>query len=189
MESRSRTALEELLAHGAWARRLAHSLVGEAAAADDLVQEAWRAALERPPALDRPVRPWLGRVLTNLARQRARGAGRQAARERAAARDESLPGPDELAERLDSQRALTEELAALAEPFRTTVLLCYFEDLEPSEIARRQSLPRGHRALAAEARARPAARAAGSALRRSAAVGALARAAGAADGARGFRSA
>ena len=80
MESRSRTALEGLLAHGAWARRLAHSLVGEAAAADDLVQEAWRAALERPPALDRPVRPWLGRVLTNLARHRARGAvgGRRA---------------------------------------------------------------------------------------------------------------
>jgi RNA polymerase sigma factor (sigma-70 family) len=143
MESRSRTALEELLAQGAWARRLAHSLVGEAAAADDLVQEAWRAALERPPALDRPVRPWLGRVLTNLARHRARGAGRRAARERAAARDESLPGPDELAERLDSQRALTEELGALAEPFRTTVLLCYFEDLEPSEIARRQNLPAG----------------------------------------------
>ena len=143
MESRSRTALEELLAHGAWARRLAHSLVGEAAAADDLVQEAWRAALERPPALDRPVRPWLGRVLTNLARHRARGAGRRTARERAVARDEGLPGPDELVERLDSQRALTEELAALAEPFRTTVLLCYFEDLEPSEIARRQNLPAG----------------------------------------------
>ena len=143
MESRSRTALEELLAHGAWARRLAHSLVGEAAAADDLVQEAWRAALERPPALDRPVRPWLGRVLTNLARHRARGAGRQAARERAVARDESLPGPDELVERLDSQRALIEELAALSEPLRSTVLLRYFEDLEPSEIARRQNLPAG----------------------------------------------
>ena len=61
-----------LLAHAAWLRRLARSLVGDGAAADDLVQETWVAALRRPPAEDRPVRPWLRRVLENAARFRWR---------------------------------------------------------------------------------------------------------------------
>lgn len=134
---------EELLAQSAWVRRLAHSLVGEAAAADDVVQETWKAALAHPPAGDRPLRPWLARVVANFARQRARSDGRRGARERDAARAEALPGPDELVERLDSQRALAEELAQLAEPQRSTLLLRYFEDLEPSEIARRQGIPAG----------------------------------------------
>jgi RNA polymerase sigma-70 factor (ECF subfamily) len=144
MESRGTPARpEEFLAQSAWARRLAHSLVGEAAAADDVVQETWMAALERPPDGERPLRPWLARVIANFARQRARSGSRRDARERSAARPEALPGPDELVERLDSQRALAEELGRLAEPQRSTVLLRYFEDLEPSEIARRQGIPAG----------------------------------------------
>jgi RNA polymerase sigma factor (sigma-70 family) len=134
---------ERLLEHAAWARRLARELVTDAAAADDVLQDAWLAASRTPPPADRPARPWLGKVLRNFARQRARSEGRRAQRESASARAERLPGPDELAERLDSQRALTEELAQLAEPFRSTVLLRFFEDLEPSEIARRQGLPAG----------------------------------------------
>lgn len=134
---------EQLLAQSTWVRRLAHSLVGEAAAADDVVQETWKAALEHPPADDRPLRPWLARVVANFARQRARSGARRDARERDTARPEALPGPDELIERLDSQRALAEELARLTEPQRSTLLLRYFEDLEPSEIARRQGIPAG----------------------------------------------
>ena len=72
MESRGTPARpEELLAQSAWARRLAHSLVGEAAAADDVVQETWTAALERPPDGERPLRPWLARVIGNFARERS----------------------------------------------------------------------------------------------------------------------
>jgi RNA polymerase sigma-70 factor (ECF subfamily) len=144
MESRgSALGPERLLEHAAWARRLARELVADAAAADDVVQEAWLAATRKPPSEDRPLRQWLGRVLRNAARQRSRSERRRAAREHVSARSEALPGPDELVERLDSQRALAEELAKLDEPFRSTVLLRFFEDLEPSEIARRQGLPSG----------------------------------------------
>ena len=42
--------VDDLLAHAAWARRLARTLVGEGDS-DDLVQETWMAALrERPDA-------------------------------------------------------------------------------------------------------------------------------------------
>jgi RNA polymerase sigma factor (sigma-70 family) len=144
MEMRSNPAgPEQLLEHAAWARRLAGTLVRDAAAADDLVQQAWLAALLRPPAAGRPLRPWLGQVLRNFARQGRRATGRRAERENLAPAPTALPGPEEWIERLDSQRALTEELALLDEPLRSTVLLRYFEDLEPSEIARRQGLPAG----------------------------------------------
>jgi len=79
-----------------WA--LAYRITGVAAEADDVVQDTFRRAIERPPAdLSRPWRPWLARVATNLAvdtlrrRMRERYSGPW------------LPGPvetDELGERL-----------------------------------------------------------------------------------------
>ena len=47
---------QELLSHQSFLRRLAIDLVGEDA--DDLVQEVWRRALERPPHHGRPA-AWL----------------------------------------------------------------------------------------------------------------------------------
>ncbi len=136
-----KTILDQLLRHSAWARRLAQALVRDAAQADDLVQEVWLAALRRPPAADKPARPWLAKVMRNALRQHDRADARRDAREALRQQPLPLPSPDELSERLDTQRALTEELAKLEEPYRSTVLLCYFEDLDPSEIARQQSLP------------------------------------------------
>ena len=45
----NRLRAEDLRAHAAWLRRLAGALVAESAAADDLVQETWLAALEQRP--------------------------------------------------------------------------------------------------------------------------------------------
>ncbi len=42
--------IEALLAEREWVRHLARTLARDESAADDLEQEAWRAALERPPA-------------------------------------------------------------------------------------------------------------------------------------------
>ncbi len=131
---------DELHRHAAWARKLARALVGDPAQADDLLQETWLAALRHPPASDRPSRPWLGRVMRNALRQDRRGASRRSARELSRPEPPALPGPDELVQRLETQRALTEELAALEEPYRSTLLLCFFEDLAPAEIARRHGL-------------------------------------------------
>ena len=65
---------DELLDHLDWARALARTLVRDEATAEDLVQDAFAAALRRPPTERGKLRGWLGRVLGNAARQRARGA-------------------------------------------------------------------------------------------------------------------
>jgi len=137
---------EELLAHSRWLGRLAASLTADAAAAEDLVQDTWIVALERPPRSRAGLRAWLARVLRNLASDRRRGEGRRERREaghaaRGAGRE--VPATDELVERLETQRVLAGELQRLEEPYRTTVLLVCCEGLAPSEVARSQGVPAG----------------------------------------------
>ena len=131
---------EELLEHAAWAHSLARQLVGESAA-EDLVQETWLAALRRPPRSDRPLRPWLGTVLGNFARQRSRGRGRRARREAEAAREEAGPSVEELTLKVESQKLLMEALLELEPSLREVLLLRFFEELSAAEIARRQGVP------------------------------------------------
>src|SRR5688572_18901231 len=91
--------LDALLAHAGWARKLAARLVHDAAGADDLAQDAWVAALERPPAPGRPLRRWLAAVMRNLARESRRARARREVRERAAAPAEPVDSAAELAVR------------------------------------------------------------------------------------------
>jgi len=126
---------EELLQHAPWAHRLACSLVGESAAAD-LVQDTWLRALRRPPRGDRPLRPWLGTVLGNLARDRARGRSRRQAREELGSRSEAVPSAAELTERTESQRLLMEALLLLEPDLRRLVLLRFVEERSAAQIAR-----------------------------------------------------
>src|SRR6185436_7564095 len=51
--------------------------------------------------------------------------------------------PDVYVERLETEQRLSRELAALEEPFRSVLMLRYYEDLEPAEIAARLALPGG----------------------------------------------
>jgi len=129
--------LEALLAESAWLRRLATSLVRDPAAAEDLVQETWLAALKNPPTADRPLRPWLRTVLENFVRMRARGEQARTTRERREAREEATQGEVELVERVEEQRFLAREVLKLEEPFRSTLVLRYYEGLSSIQIAER----------------------------------------------------
>lgn len=142
MSDRAHPLTDDLVqAQAIWVRRLAVSLVRDPSTADDVAQEAWLAALRRPPDPGRSAKPWFERVVHNAVRQLARGTVRRARREEIAAREESLPSSHELVERLDVQRRVAEVVAGLEDPYRTVILLRFYEDLEPSEIARRQDLP------------------------------------------------
>jgi RNA polymerase sigma-70 factor (ECF subfamily) len=138
-----------LLEHTAWLRRLAMSLVRDAAAADDLVQDTWVAALRQPPNSDRPLRPWLRRVIENAARFRWRGDKNRAAREEravvgvTAGGGDATPSSEELLARHETQRLLARLVGELDEPYRSTILLRYAEGLEPTEIADRLGVPAG----------------------------------------------
>jgi RNA polymerase sigma-70 factor (ECF subfamily) len=133
--------IEVLLGHTAWARRLAAGIVTEAASAEDAVQNAWVAALLHPPRHARNLRSWLAFLVRNAVRQEARGESRRRQREREVARPERLPAAGDAIERAELHRRLVEAVLALPESCRSVVVLAYFDDLAPREIARRLGMP------------------------------------------------
>jgi RNA polymerase sigma-70 factor (ECF subfamily) len=133
----------ELLARSGWVRRLARSIVHDAAAADDLVQEACMSALRDSPAQDRALIPWVSTVLRNRARKQRLADLRRGARERAAGERPTVVSPEELASRVEMQRTLVTLVMELAEPSREVVLLRYFEGLTPAEIGVALGVPAG----------------------------------------------
>ena len=144
MDPVSATNPETLLEHAAWVRRLARGLVADAHGAAELEQETWLAALTHTPDAGAEAgwgRGWLARVATNLAHRSRRARARAAEREEHAARHEAQPSASELVERADLTRVLVAHVVALDEPYRSTLLLRYFEELSPSEIARREGIP------------------------------------------------
>lgn len=132
---------DELPAQGAWVRKLARGLVRDEASANDVAQETALAALRRPDAGSAPLRPWLARVARNFARRGWREASRRAARERAVARPEALPGADEAAERLEILGALVQELGALDPALQRVLLRRYFDGWSAARIARESDEP------------------------------------------------
>lgn len=136
--------LDELMSELAWLRRLAGALVRDDSDAKDLVQDTWLVAAQRAPTDARPLRPWLSRVALNLVRMRSRAGKRRRAREAAVELyAEHSPTPAELVSRVEAQRIVVTEVMRLAEPYRTTVLLHFFQDLSGAEIARRTGTPEG----------------------------------------------
>ena len=144
--------LPRVAAQAAWVRRLAVALAHDVHAGEDIAQDALLAASRGHGIAD--LRAWLAGTVRNLARLRLRGDDRRSRREREVARAESVDDPALAFERLELQEALLGAVRELSEPYRTTVLLRWFEELELEEIARRTGTPvrtvqtRLHRALA-----------------------------------------
>lgn len=132
---------QSLLAHAAWVHRLAHSLVADPNAADDLAQDTWLAVLQHPPRHGENPQGWLATVLENLRRQSKRGEMRRSARERHVARTEAQPDTLDVLARAGMHRELVEAVMTLREPFRTTVLLRFFDELPPRRIAAELDIP------------------------------------------------
>jgi len=140
MDGARELRMDELLAHAGWVRSLAAALVGDAASAEDLVQDTWLAALHRPPPPDVPPRPWLARIVRNLARNRWRGEERRKRREIDAARLDEFASAGESAAELEMHRELVDALSEIDEPFRTTILRRYFHACSSAEIARAERI-------------------------------------------------
>jgi len=131
---------QALLLHAAWIRRLAGRLVA-GSLADDVAQETLLAACAKPPHEGAELRGWLGTVARRIAsRLRWREAQRRL-REEAAARREALAPTDELVARAALERSLVDAVLALDEPWRTTVLMRWFDGRPPRAIARELGVP------------------------------------------------
>jgi RNA polymerase sigma-70 factor (ECF subfamily) len=131
--------LEELLAHRAWVRRVARALVLDESRADDLEQEAWLRALEGPAV--RSPKAWLGTVLRNAASNLRRGEMRRRDHEASTPPGSPPPMPAELLERAEVVERVARAVRKMEEPHQTVILLRYFEDLTPPEIAARLGDP------------------------------------------------
>ena len=121
--------LEGLLAQTRWVQALARRLTS-GSDADDLAQEAWVRALERPPRDERARGAWFRRVLVNLKREGARREVRRHERDQGAARELRHESSD-VVERAELSRRLVQRVLELDEPYRATVLARYFDGLSP----------------------------------------------------------
>jgi RNA polymerase sigma factor (sigma-70 family) len=131
---------EVLVRRTAWLDSLARELVNDPHHAQDVVQDAWLAALQHRASIGQ-LGPWLAQVVRHLAsRQRNREAGR-AQRESAAARGESEPSTLDIVVRVQQQHRVVAAVLALDEPYRATVLMRFFDALPPRAIAERMGVP------------------------------------------------
>ena len=131
---------EALLSHDRWLRALVARLV-DPDRVDDVVQETWIQAFSRPPASASALRSWLATVARNFARRIHRTGLRRQQREERAATPEAQPATAELVQRVEAQRQVAKLVLELAEPYRTTVLLRYFDELSTAQIATRMGVP------------------------------------------------
>ena len=139
-------AVEELFArHWRPAYRAALLVTGDAAAAEDITQEAFLAALRALPRFDlrRPLRPWLHRIVVNRAIDWSR-----ARTHRGEVSAETVG--EEVAESGGGQgpgRGLGEDvmdaLHRLGPEQRAVIVLRYVLELTPGEIGDLLELPRG----------------------------------------------
>lgn len=138
----SEADLEQLFRrHWPRAYRAAFLIVHDHAAAEDIAQEAFVAAIRRLDRFDRrrPFAPWLGAIVANRAIDWVRA--------RAARREIAGSGPEPAAAFEPPVGRYSEEvlaaLAALSLEHRAVVVMRYVLEYTPGEIARALELPRG----------------------------------------------
>jgi RNA polymerase sigma-70 factor (ECF subfamily) len=139
----SASDLEALFrAHWPRAYRAAYLVVHDGAAAEDIAQEAFLAAVRSLDRFDRrrPFGPWLHRIVVNRAIDwtRARTLRREVGAETVA---ESPAQADPPARRYSEGVAAA--LAALSPEHRAVIVLRYVLEYTPGEIAELLDLPRG----------------------------------------------
>lgn len=144
MSSSADPRLETLAEHAEGVRRLARQLVADPDRAEDVAQETLLLAVARwPLRAVRDIGSWLRGVVRNKAREAARAEGRRQRHEGDAtlvARREA-PDPSDVAARVEASERVLALLRGLAPAYRDVLWMRHFEDLTPTEIARRLGLP------------------------------------------------
>jgi RNA polymerase sigma-70 factor, ECF subfamily len=148
LQRRDERAVAALLdAYWTPAYRVALGVCADAAAAEDVAHEGLVRAVQGIESFHEgaSLRPWILRIVANLARNRERANSRRDARERAVARPEREEGRDPAAE-----AALREEvscvralLAQLPTQLRETLSLRYLDELSLNEVAGALGCPAG----------------------------------------------
>jgi RNA polymerase sigma factor (sigma-70 family) len=129
----------DLQHHIASVRRLASSLVG-AADVDDVLQEVALQLIGLKKPVQRPV-AFLRRVVKNLSSAHRRSEGRRRRREALVRRPEPAEDVCAIAAHLETLQRMSVALSALPPQCGEAIVLRYFEELTPSEIAKHLGVP------------------------------------------------
>ena len=103
--------------------------------AEEVAQRTWLQVLEGDPRFVRSPRTWLGSAVRGVAYNLRRTRDRRRSHERLAARRDRVASSLDVVQRQERRRELVRAVDALPEPQRVVVLLRYFEDMPPRQIA------------------------------------------------------
>lgn len=122
-------------------RGLARALLADESRADDVVQDAYVAALERDAGFLSFPRAWLSRVVRNRSVKVLRSESNARSRERLVSEPALAPSSDEVLERIELHETVLDAVRRLREPYRCCIWMRFFEELAPTEIARQLGVP------------------------------------------------
>jgi len=128
--------------------QIAYSVLGNAADAEDVTQDAFVRAYAKIASLREPerFRAWVCSIGRRLALNRVRSDARTRKREERAPSDAAGAGGEDvaaLAEEREFQARVSTEIGRLPKKLREVLTLCAIEGLEPSEVARLLAIPQG----------------------------------------------
>jgi RNA polymerase sigma-70 factor (ECF subfamily) len=141
MPEPSAATVDRLLSHRAGTTRVAWAVAAAPEDVEDAAQDAWVAFLERPPPSEGNPEGWFATVTRHAFLRRRRGAGRSARREAAVARRDDGPSTVDVVARAEAARRVAAAVLALDEPYRTALLLRYYDGLPPRDVAARTGAP------------------------------------------------
>jgi RNA polymerase sigma factor (sigma-70 family) len=141
MDPAAPVPIERLLEHRAWVRTLARALVSDANRADDVEQDAWLAAMTRPPRHAAGLKTWLARLVRHRASNARRAETRRASHERTVFESTHDADSTDAVARIEELERVVRAVLALDEPYRSTVVMRFYEDLDAHAIAERTGAP------------------------------------------------
>ena len=127
--------------------RIAYSVLGNAADAEEVAQEAFLRAYQKSGLLREAekFRAWINRITFHLALNRSRGLKRQVVRDdawQATGRPDATDGERMAENRLMVVR-MREEIAKLPERLRSVLLLSVVEEMEAGDVGAALGIPSG----------------------------------------------
>lgn len=133
--------LTRLLDQSEWVRGVARAVLGDPAEADDVVQDTYLKTLSDGPRDGAKLVHWFRKVGRNLSLERLRTRRRRERLDARQAHPGAAAAAAEVVEKAQVHRIVVEAVLALDEPYRTTILLRFFDDLEPLAIAAKLGVP------------------------------------------------
>lgn len=136
-ESPNSLTPEALLEHQDWMRALVRRLVRDENRVDDVLQETWLRVLQTPPRSPHAFRDWFRTLVRRHLRDSDKADAGRTRREQSVAASEAGPSTEEFVFHEMARRQVSDAILELPEPYRSVVILRYYDGLPPRHVAQR----------------------------------------------------